>query len=160
RPPARTRPDAHAAPRCRPRRGNRVLRSRDRHARQEHPPQAGTRSAQSDLSADGIRRRLQVRGAMMPRRSSGRHCAPPCWPANEPWRPVRGGRMWRRRRIRFVGAMLVFLLPMFILFSLGVAAFAAVAIRRLGAPPQVLYLTPAFAWMVIVFLFVFGLRHV
>ena len=68
--------------------------------------------------------------------------------------------MWRRRRLRFMGATLVFLLPMFVLFALGVASFAAVAIRHLGGPPQILYLTPAFAWMIIFFLFVFGLRHV
>jgi two-component system sensor histidine kinase BaeS len=93
-------------------------------------------------------------------RPSGRHCAPPWWPQNEPWPPERRSRQWRRQRVRFVGGMFIFLLPMFLLFAMGVGWIASRALIRLGAPPQIGYLVPIFAWMFFLFVFVFGMRRV
>jgi two-component system, OmpR family, sensor histidine kinase BaeS len=53
--------------------------------------------------------------------------------------------------------MFIFLLPMFLMFAVGMAWIASRAMARLGAPPQIGYVAPMFAWMFFLFLFVFGL---
>ena len=97
---------------------------------------------------------------MWTRGTRDRQCAPPWWPANEPWPPVHGSRAWHRQRVRFVGAMFVFLLPMFLMFAMGIGWVVSGAMVRLGAPPQIGYLMPIFAWMLFFFAFLFGLRRV
>ena len=96
--------DLHSRPtaRRRPRQRRRVVRTRHRHAHQEHPPQARGRPAQPALPPDRVRHRLQVRGAVRRMRSRDWRRAPPWWPENEPWPPVRGSLQWRRHRTRFV----------------------------------------------------------
>jgi len=95
-------------------------------------------------------------------RARGRRerCAPPWWPANEPWPPARAGRSWRRRRARFIATIFVFLLPTFLLLAMGFSWAASRAIVRLGVPPHIGYVAPLAAWMFFVVLFAVGLRRV
>ena len=69
-------------------------------------------------------------------------------------------RYWRRRRARFAGGMFIFLVPMFLLFAIGVGSLASHVIVRLGGPSEAGYLAPILAWMLFLFVFVFGLRRV
>src|SRR5204863_5958882 len=88
-------------------RRRRLVRPRDRRARQEHPPQDRARSARAGLSPDRIRRRLQGGRAMRcappwwrpPRRTS----PPRWWPHGEAWPPTDpAARLRHRRRARFM----------------------------------------------------------
>jgi signal transduction histidine kinase len=89
----------------------------------------------------------------------GPQCAPPWWPANEPWPPTRASRSWHRRRARFVSALFIFFLPLFLLVGIGAGWFVSHAIVRLGGPPQIGYFVPIFAWIFVFFMFIFGLRR-
>jgi signal transduction histidine kinase len=91
-------------------------------------------------------------------RGTRRRCAPPWWPANEPWPPRRGSPAWHRRggRVR----ILFFLLLMFLLVVLGASSVADYVLTRLGAPPGVGYVIPLLVWLFVVTAFVFGLRRI
>src|SRR5581483_6640114 len=85
------------APRRRPRRRVRVLRARDRRAREEHPPEDRAGSARAAVPPHRPRRRLSLRGrshvSQRPRGRGGwdRTARPPWWPESEPFPPAR----WR-----------------------------------------------------------------
>jgi len=89
-----------------------------------------------------------------------RNCAPPWWPANERWPPVRGSRAWRGRRRRLPGGMVVFVLLLFLLFAFGLSSLTGFVFRQLGMAQSGAYLAPLLAWMFFFFLFVFGIRRV
>jgi two-component system OmpR family sensor kinase/two-component system sensor histidine kinase BaeS len=72
---------------------------------------------------------------------------------------MRAGRSWPRRRARFIAAILVFLLPAFLLVAMGFSWALSRAIVRLGAPPQISYVAPLAAWMFFVFMFAYGFRR-
>lgn len=91
-------------------------------------------------------------------RGRDRFCAPPWWPANEPWPPVRTQRSWQRRRARLLGAF-IFLLPMFLLVAAGFGWLVSHAVVRLGGPPDVGYFVPMAAWVFFLFVFVLGVRR-
>jgi two-component system OmpR family sensor kinase/two-component system sensor histidine kinase BaeS len=73
---------------------------------------------------------------------------------------MRSRRPWRRHRARFVGLIFLLLVPVFLLVATGFSWLVAVSIVHLGAPPQVGYLAPVFAWMSFFVLFVVGVRRV
>jgi len=56
--------------------------------------------------------------------------------------------------------MFVFLVPAFLLFAMGVGSLVSHVIVGLGGPAEAGYLAPIVAWMLFLFVFVFGLQRV
>jgi signal transduction histidine kinase len=83
-----------------------------------------------------------------------RECAPPWWPANEPWPPIR-----RRGPFKSWRAAFVFILVFFFLAT-GASSLLTFALRGIVGPEYMRYAVPLFAWMVLFSLFVFGFRRV
>jgi two-component system OmpR family sensor kinase/two-component system sensor histidine kinase BaeS len=92
-------------------------------------------------------------------RSRGRPCAPPWWPANEPWPPARSTHAWRRRRARLFRGALFFVLPMFVMIALGASALFAGLARLLGVSSPAGSVGPIVAAALFFLFFVFGFRR-
>ena len=159
-PPAGPRLHARAAPRRGPRRSRRVVRSRDRRARQERAAEAGGRHPQSAIHPHRLRRRLQggrAREAARARlpRSSG-------WAPGVDWHGPAGP--WPRRS-RFVRRLAVILLLLLTLSAAGTGALVNLILRRtgfdagnLGAASALISVFVVFA--IVMMFFVLAMRRV
>jgi len=92
-------------------------------------------------------------------RTRDRPCAPPWWPANEPWPPMHTGASWRRRRGRFMAGILFLLLSLLLFVATGFSWVITHAIVRLGGQPEIGYLAPVLACAFLFFVLAFGVRR-
>lgn len=93
-------------------------------------------------------------------RSRRPSCAPPWWPANEPWPPLRGSHAWRRRRARPFRGALFFALPMMVMIALGANALVADLARLLGLSPPIGAVGPIVAAALFLLFVMLGFRRV
>src|SRR5262249_39263220 len=140
-----------------------LVRARHRHARQEHPPQARARPEKPALHPHGVRHRVQVRGAMIPRWQ--RRHRPPWWPDNEPWPPSDSRARWGRGRSRFVRRVGCLFAALLFLSAIGGASLLSMVLGRtglIGAPDQVSLWTVAgaAAFAVLIVAFIGAMRRV
>src|SRR5437763_15480879 len=165
--PARRHHGARAGPRLHasaaPRRGAwcrvRIVRARDRRAREERSAQARARCGTSPISPHGLRGRLPLRGDRRVTRGrwdSSRR--PPWWPENEAFPPAGG---WDRARWARGGVM-----RRMALFFTAAAVFAIVTatfifwtlVTALGAPDLAGNVARGFALLIVLYGFLYTAR--
>ena len=97
---------------------------------------------------------------MRMRRGRGFRCAPPWWPASEPWPPVGQTDASRRGRARFVRRIALLLGTLLLLSAIGASSLLSMVFGRWTGAPALSFAAPLIAWFAFSVLFVFGFRRI